>query len=354
MLQNGGMKTLILLLTCTTLLFSAEKSAERQKVLSLVAGEWVAHGIYTAAKFEIADHLADGPKSISDLAKLTGCNEENLYRLMRLLASADFFREEPSRVFSNNETSSLLAKSHPESLHSLVLFYSGETSRSFDQLANCVKQGKSAFELTYQKPVSNYLKEHPASAGRFNQAMKDKSQLVISSCMNVYDFGKFSKVYDIGGGVGHFLTAILNKYPTTRGLLFDVPAVVKEANDQLKSFGQRCGLIAGDFFKSIPADGEAYLLKSVIHDWNDTDALKILSHCHKAMPSKGTLVLVEPIISSENPYAKSMDVYMMAINGSKERTRKDFEELLNKAGFRIESVTQTDTEFAIIEAKKSI
>jgi len=351
-LQNGNMKTLILLLTCSSLLFSAEKSAEREKILSVVAGEWVAHGVYTAAKFDIATHLANGPKSISELARLTGCNEENLYRLMRFLASSDIFYEEKNRVFSNSESSALLAQNHPESLRSLVLFYSGEMSRSFDQLANCVKEGKTAFELTYQEPLSNYFKGHPTSANQFNEAMKDKSQMVISSCLNVYDFGKFTKVYDIGGGVGQFLSAILNKHPSTRGLLFEVPAVVKAAEPNLKTFGQRCGLIAGDFFKGVPSDGEAYLLKSVIHDWSDADALKILNQCHQAMPSKGTLVLVEPIISEDNAYAKSMDVYMMAITGGKERTRKDFETLLKKGGFKIESISQTDTEFAIIEAKK--
>ncbi len=352
MLQNDGMKTFLLLLTCTSLLFSADNSAERQKVLSLVAGEWVAHGVYTAAKFDIATHLADGPKSISELAKLTGCNEENLYRLMRFLASEGFFNEGANRQFSNTDTSALLAQNHPESLRSLVLFYSGEMSRSFDQLASCVKEGKPAFDLTYQQPVFAYFKDHPASAKKFNEAMKEKSQIVITSCMNAYDFGKFTKVYDIGGGVGHFLSALLKKNPTMRGLLFDTAAVVKEAQPNLKTFGERCGVIAGDFFKSVPSDGEAYLLKSVVHDWNDADALKILKQCHNAMPSKGTLVLVEPIISSDNPYSKSMDVYMMAITGGKERTRKDFEELLKQAGFKIESVTQTDTEFAVIEAKK--
>ncbi len=308
--------------------------------------------MYTAAKFDIASHLSAGPKSIEELAVLTGCNEDNLYRLMRFLASVDLFREEANRHFANTETSALLAQNHPESLRSLVLFYSGEMSRSFDQLATCVKEGKAAFDITYQQPVFAYFKDHPNAGKRFNEAMKEKSQIVITSCMSAYDFGKFSKVYDIGGGTGHFLTALLQKNTRMRGLLFDVAAVVKEAQPNLKSFGERCGVIAGDFFKSIPNDGEAYLLKSVVHDWNDADVLKILSKCHAAMSSRATLVLVEPIVSAANPYSKCMDVYMMAITGGKERTRADFEELLKKAGFRVESVIQTDTEFAIIEAKK--
>lgn len=353
-MQNGAMKPLLLLLACTSLLVSAEKSVERQKVLSLVAGEWVAHGVYTAAKFDIAGHLWDGPKSASELARLTGTNEENLYRLMRFLASVDLFKEEPNRLFSNTETSALLAQQHPETLRSLILFYSAEMSRSCDQLAACVKQGKTAFELTYQQPIFTYFKDHPSSGKWFNEAMKDNSQIIDASIMSTYDFGKFSKVYDIGGGAGQFLTALLNKNPSMRGLLFDVPSVIKEAQPNLADFGQRCAAIAGDFFKSVPSDGEAYLLKSVVHDWNDADALKILKQCHKAMPNKGTLLLVEPIIYADNEqeYAKCMDIYMMAINGSKERTRKDFEELLKQAGFRIDSVVQTDTEFAIIEAKK--
>lgn len=353
-MQNGTMRFLIIFLTFTSLLSSADKSADRQKLLSVVSGEWIAHGVYTAAKLDIASHLCDGPKSVSELSALTGCHEESLYRLLRLLASVDIFHEEDNRRFSNNATSALLAQSHPDSLRTLVLFYSGEMSRSFAQLPSCIKEGKPAFDLTFQQPVFSYLKDHPNSAKRFNEAMKEKSQMVITSCMSAYDFSKYTKVYDIGGGTGHFISALLRKHPQMRGLLFDVPTVVKEAHDNLRTFGERCGVIAGDFFKSVPSDGQAYLLKSIVHDWNDADALKILKQCHSAMHSGATLILIEPLIGSANQkeYAKCMDVYMMAVTGDKERSRKDFEELLKQAGFKIESVTQTDTEFAIIEAKK--
>lgn len=177
----------------------------------------------------------------------------------------------------------------------------------------------------------------------------------MDSCLGAYDFRKFSTVYDIGGGTGHFLIGLLQKYPRMRGLLYELPEVIAEAKPHLKNFGQRCGMIAGDFFKNIPPDGDAYLLKSVIHDWDDDSAMKILRKCHSTMQRNAKLLIVEPLIAPANQkdYAKCMDVLMMAVTGGKERNEADFRYLLLQAGFKIDSITRTETEFVIIQASKT-
>jgi hypothetical protein len=327
----------------------------REALLSIVSGEWVAQSLYAAAQLDIAGHLLSGPKQVKELAKLTETQEESLYRLLRLLASVDIFHEEGNQVFSNTCASEFLAKDHPQSLRSLILFYSQEMSQSWKQLSACLKEGKPAFDLSFGQPVFTYFREHPQSALLFQSAMKEKSRAVIASCLQSYPFKQFSSFYDIGGGSGHFLSAVLNQHPAMKGTLFELPEVTLEAQRFLEPFGQRCTVVAGDFFQQVPANGDAYLLKSVLHDWNDADALRILEKCRESMPDSSKLLIIEPILTAANQKdpAKMMDVYMMVITGGKERTEQDFRRLLSTAGFSVESVTPTETEFYIIQASKT-
>jgi hypothetical protein len=340
---------LLVLLTHASPL-KAEDCSAREKLLSTVAGEWVAQGMYAAAKLGVADHLFNGEESVATLATLCSCNEDSLYRLLRMLASCGIFEERENRIFRNNEASSLLAKNHPQSLNSLVLFYSEEMSASWDLCSESIKNGKPAFQLTYEKPVFDYFRQKPQAGARFRSAMKEKSSLVISSCLNSFDFGRFKSFYDIGGGMGQFLSALLTTFPGATGTLFELPEVIDAARSLLK----KAMLVSGDFFQSVPQGGDAYLLKSILHDWSDEDCLKILMKCRDAMSQNSTLLIVEPLVSSlmGRDYAKVMDVYMMMITGGKERTQKEFEALLERAGFIIESISHTETEFSIIEAKK--
>lgn len=347
------MRLLCIFLALSSLLFS--KNPDRETLLDVVAGEWIAQGVYTVAKLDIAELLTDGTKNIEHLASATNSDEENLYRLLRLLSSRGIFKEGPTRNFSNTNSSALLASKHPQSLRALILWYSSEISRTFAKLENCVRSGTPAFELTYQKPVFEYFRDHPNTAKLFNVAMQEKSRAVVASCIQAYDFGKFSTVYDIGGGTGYFLFSLLKKNPKMRGLLFEQPNVITDAKPHLEEFGERCGMIAGDFFKAVPPDGEAYILKSVIHDWDDENAIKILRKCNTAMRKEAKLFIIEPLMASSNEkdYAKCMDVLMMAVTGGKERDEFDFRYLLQQAGFKIDAIVHTDTEFAIIQASKN-
>ena len=323
----------------------------RERLLSLVSGEWIAKSLYTAAELDIAGYLLDGPKDVQELALLTKCKEENLYRLLRMLASVGIFYEGENRQFSNTETSQLLAKEHPQSLHSLTLFFSQEMSHSWDRLLDCLREGKPAFDLSFGQPVFSYFRENKQAAMQFNAAMREKSRAVIGSCLQSFDFSEYKSVYDIGGGMGHFISALLSSYPEIHGVLYELPEVITIATKFLGG-AERCSLVSGDFFQSVPKNGEAYLLKSILHDWNDADALKILEKCHEAMSNDSKLIIIEPIMIAANQkdHAKIMDVYMMVITGGKERTLEDFRNLLFQAGFSIKSVTPTETEFTILEA----
>ena len=349
------MRYLLLFLFMTTTTFAAPKHNERESLLSIVSGEWIAQGLFTATKLDIASHLMAGEKSVSNLAKITGSNEENLYRLMRLLASKGVFHEGKDRCFSNSAASELLSRQHPRSLRSLILFYSDEMSDAIRYAFDTVKEGKPGFELAYGQPVIAFFKDHPQSLELFNRAMREKSELVTTSCLQAFHFGKFKSIYDIGGGTGHFLSAILKSNERLRGLLFDTPEVIASGKANLEVFGKRCATIAGDFFKEVPVDGEAYLLKSVIHDWNDAKSVQILKKCRAAMKRSSKLLIIEPLITGANQpeYAKSMDLLMMTVTGGKERTEEDMQNLLQEAGFKIESITPTETEFVIIQASRS-
>jgi len=352
-------KYFLALLACSAALIHAQPSAVnnepigREKLLSLVAGEWITRSIYTAAELDIAGYLMEGPKNVRELAKATETNEEHLYRLLRLLASQGIFQEGENRIFTNTKASEFLAKDHQLSLRSLVLFYKEEMSQSWSQLSDCIKEGKPAFDLKVGKSAFNYFRENPKAAAHFNAAMKEKSKTVIASCIKSYDFSKFESVYDIGGGTGHFLTALLKTYPNMYGTLYELPEVISAAKTSIVNF-ERCTLLSGDFFQKIPEDGDAYLLKSVLHDWTDKAAVKILKKCHEAMKDEARLLIVEPFMNSANQKdaAKIMDVYLMVTTGGRERTLQDFRNLLEQAGFSIVSTTPTDTEFYIMEACK--
>jgi hypothetical protein len=330
-----------------------EESRDREKLLFLASGEWVAKSLYAATELDLAGHLYHAPKTISKLALLTSCSQDYLYRLMRMLASQGIFDEKEGRLFSNTSASELLAQDHPQSLRSLILLYGREMSQSWSKLSHSLREGTPAFDNMFGESVFAYFRGHPQTAALFNAAMREKSKVVIASCLKSFDFSRFNSIYDIGGGMGHFLQALMRANPKMQGVLFDLPEVVDAASKNGPD--ERCAFIAGNFFDTVASGGDAYLLKSVLHDWTDDEALKILINCRNAMKEGAKLLIVEPVMRNTNEpdYAKLMDVYMMIITGGKERTLLDFQNLLQRAGFTIESVTSTETEFSIIQARKT-
>ncbi len=332
---------------------STEKG--RENLLLLLSGEWVSRALYVVTKLEVADYLQDGPKSIQEIATFAQSNPASLHRILHMLAGFGIFEEQENGIFMNNDASALLAKSNPDSLHALSIFYGEDIHASWDQLLKSVNTGTPAFQLSFKQPVFSYFKENPPRAGLFQEAMKEKSTAVIKSSLLSYNFGQFGSIYDIGGGYGHFMLAILAQHPHLNGMVFDVSEVIDsipKRNPQIVS--NRCQLCTGDFFDSIPKGGDAYLLKSILHDWDDTKAEQILKNCYQSMGSNSRLLIVEVVLlpKDQSIYANCMDVLMLAITGGKERTLASFEQMLEKSGFILERVYPTSTEFSILEARK--
>lgn len=322
----------------------------REKLLQLFSGEWISRGIYVAVKLDIPDILESGAKSIEELSALASADTDSLYRLLHMLAGHGIFHESENQMFANTYESSLLTKSHPDSLHSLCVFYGEDIHKAWSSLLPSIQQGIPAFQLTFNQPVFSYFKNNPDQAALFQAAMREKSQAVIKSTLSAYDFAPFSHIYDIGGGHGQFLKALLKEQPHTTATLFELPEVI----NKLTISDQNMKLYSGDFFTEIPEGGDLYVLKSVLHDWDDARAIEILKNCYKAMNNNSRLLIIEVVLQdgSQSLYANSMDLLMLAITGGKERTLTSFEEILKKSHLSLEKIHSTTTEFSILEVKK--
>lgn len=327
----------------------------RQEMLEQIAGEWVTHGIYAVTSLGIADYLDNGPLHYEELAHLSNTDSNSLYRLLRMLSSQGIFFENQDKSFSHTDKSKLLSTRNPYSLNALTKFYAGVIHKSWEGLLDGLRSGTPGFNMHFGIPVFQYFKQNPDDLSLFHQAIAEKSTVVIDSCLNNFDFGAFKTIYDVGGGKGHFLWKILELNKGSSGVLFELPEVIAEVQNEMNQFHPRSTFVAGDFFEQVPEGGELYILKSVIHDWDDSQAKTILSTCHKAMSDRSKLIIVEPILGERNTfdYAKLMDILMFNVTGGKERSFDHFTKLLKESNFTIEKVIPTSTEFKIIVAVKN-
>ncbi|GAA4437214.1 methyltransferase [Bremerella cremea] len=322
----------------------------------LITGYWVSQLIYVAARLEIADLLKEGPRSVEDLAEASAANADALYRVLRGLASVGIFTETDPRHFALTPSAEPLRKDVPGSKYALALMTGDEQFRTWAELEYSVRTGKTAFDHVYGKPIFQYLGENPSKAKIFDAAMVGIHGREVDALLNVYDFSQFGVLADIGGGNGSQIRSILKHTPGMKGILFDLPHVIERAESLFTdaNLADRCQRVGGNFFESVPAGANAYVLRHIIHDWDDESCLKILNACHAAMPDDAKLLIVESVIPAGNdPFGgKLLDIVMMLIPGGKERTELEYQELLTKAGFRLERVVPTDSEISIVEASK--
>ena len=336
--------------TCllVTLPAKAEK-APREQLLSIFSGDWVARGVYVAAKLKVADYLASGPKNITELAHLAKADPDSLERLLHMLEGYGVFQETAPGVFTNTRMSEMLNTTHPGSLHSLAIFYGEDIHKALEKLLPSIEEGRPAFEIAFQEPVFGYFKSHPTRAALFQEAMKAKSRAVIQSTLSTFDFTPFQKIYDIGGGHGQLLDALVNKHPHLSATLFELPEVIQKLKGKPSPYAQE----SGDFFTSVPEGGDLYILKSVLHDWDDAKAEIILKNCHRAMQSNSRLLISEVVLQPGDlsVHANCMDLLMLAITGGKERSLATFEKILDRSGFVLEKIYSTSTEFSLLQAR---
>ena len=323
-------------------------------LIQMVAGYWVSQSVYVAARLGLADLLKDGPRPIEELAAATGAHADSLYRLMRALASVGVFAEEDGRRFRTTPLSAPL-QTGPGSARALTI-HLGERA-SWHAWGNClhsVMTGETAFAYTNGAEVFDYYAAHPESSEPFHEAMTEYSAVVAEAVNRAYDFSPFGTIVDIGGGHGHLLASVLKSNPQARGVVFDLPAVVDGARERLAAEGlaERCEVAGGDFFQSVPAGGDAYVMKSIIHDWDDERSITILKNIRRAMKEGGRLLLVETVIEdgAAASFSKLSDLHMMVMTGGRERTREEFAELFRRSGFRLTRVVPTESLVQIVEA----
>jgi hypothetical protein len=325
-------------------------------MVEMINAYQVSQAICVAAQLGIADLLKDGVKSSEELAQLTGVDRQSLYRLLRSLASFGVFAEYGNEYFGLTPLAATLQTDSPDSVRAWAIM-SGEKWHweLWGNLIESVKTGKTAVEYTFGKPnIFEYFVQDSQAGDHFDQAMTNLASLNNSAIATGYDFSGISKLVDVGGGYGSHLTTILKSYPSIKGVLFDQPSVIAGAKEFIAENGlaQRCELVAGDFFQSVPAGGDAYLLKTVIHDWDDDRAIQILKHCRRAMVNHSKLLLVEAVIPPGNtPYfGKLLDLEMLTTSGGRERTEEEYRTLFTAAGFKLTKVFATASPWKVIEA----
>jgi hypothetical protein len=325
-------------------------------LLRMLDGLIIHQALCAAAKLGVADLLAGGPRSIAELAGQLDVNESALHRILRGLASQGVFEETGSLVFANSDLSDFLRTGVPGSIRSVLILRGSEFFYApFGEILYSVQTGKSARARMHGMDGFEYLKTHPDMARVFDDAMTSISRLVGPAVAAAYDFGAWGSVADVGGGNGMLLAAILNAHSGLRGVLADLPHVLGRARQRGFLGGEletRSALEACDFFREVPSGCRAYMMKSVIHDWDDEPSLTILANCRRAVPDDGVLLIVEyPIPEGNLPSAgKLTDIVMLVLTGGRERTIEQYRGLLAYAGFRLNHVYPTSADFVIIEA----
>jgi hypothetical protein len=320
----------------------------------MLTGYWKAQSICVAARLGIADLVKDGPKSADELAKATGTHAQSLYRLLRALASVGVFAEDASQRFAMTPLAACLLDK-PDSQRAVALMMGDEHYQAWGGLLYSIQTGKTAFEHIYRQPVFDYLAAHAEQAKIFDAAMVGVHGAETQAMLDAYDFAPFRKLVDVGGGNGSVLSAVLRKYPNLQGVLYDRPDVIERARVQLRAAGleQRCAVAGGSFFDSVPAGGDAYFMRHIIHDWYDEQCLTILRHIRKVIPKDGKLLIVESVIPPGNApsFAKFLDLNMLVIPGGMERTEAQYHQLFAGAGFRLARIVPTRLEPSVIEGE---
>ena len=328
---------------------TTEQTALRQ----MIDGYRISKILCVAAELGLADQLASGPKHCEELARATGANAPALYRLLRALAGVGVFAQVGEQRFELTPRGHLLRKEVPGSLHAWAIF-SRRMYRNWVELDHSIATGETAFDHLHGMDAWSYRAQHQDEARVFNDAMSALVAFIGQAVVSAYDFSRFGTVVDVGGGQGALLVRILQANPGVRGILFDVPAGIREAHVRLEAAGltARCDLVQGSFFDSVPGEGDAYILSRVLHDWNDDQVAMILKTLRRCMKAGKTLLIVERALDEGNaaPEALLSDLNMMVHNGGRERTNTEFDELLAAAAFQPQRRILEPAPFQILEA----
>jgi hypothetical protein len=324
------------------------------QLVQMGMGFIVSRIVYAAAKLNLADLLADGPKTAAELAGPTGTHERSLHRLMRTLSSLGVLTEGAGGRFGLTEMGEALKTGAPGSARASILGFGGWCWSSFGEMEYSVETGKSAFTKVYGMAPFEWMATQPEAAALFGETMIGFHGAEPPAVAAAYDFSGFGTVVDVGGSTGNMLVHVLGRHSGPRGVLFDLPGTLVDAPAFLKKHGmeERIAIEPGSFFESVPASADAYILSHVIHDWSEEQCLTILGNCRRVMKPESKLLLVEFVLPADNsPHpGKFLDMVMLTVAGGEERTADEYGTLLAKAGLRMTRVVPTDSAASVVEA----
>lgn len=340
----------------TTMAHEPQELPPSAAMIQMLAGLFVSRMIHAAATLGVADHLADGAKTSAQLAEATQTHAPSLYRVLRALAAVGVVHECEPDCFVLTPVGETLRTDVPGSLrHFAMAVFGQEHYTAHEALLHSIRTGETAFDHVFGMDVWSYYAQHPENAGTFNRAMADLTEVFAAPALAQYDFDGLGTIVDVGGGQGALLAAVLKANPAAQGVLYDQPEVVRGARTYLEAQGvaDRCRRVGGSFFEAVPEGGDAYLLKAILHDWDDPRALTILRNCRRAMAPQSRLLIFETVLppGNEPSLGKIGDVVMMVMTGGRERTEGEFRRLLEEAGLEMTRVVPTTTLTSIIEAR---
>lgn len=330
-----------------------EPMADRGLIVQLAFGSMASQTLRAALRLGVFDLIGDGRRSAGEVAADAGAEHQPMTRLLRALAGLGLMEEHEPDAFSVTAAGALLDSARPDSLVSFVrMFTDPAIVRAWDGLDSSVRTGDIAFDAVFGTDFFSHLGRHPELSADFNAAMSQASEETAAVLPHAYDFGRFTSITDVGGGDGSVLAGILAAHPALTGVLHDTNVGLAQAPKTLDRHGvaDRCSLAAGDFFRSVPGGSDLYLIKSVLHDWSDDQAVTILGHCREVLPPGGHVLIVEPVLpevvgtgaaahAADGGITYLSDLNMLVNLGGRERTRKDFEEVCHRAGLSVVSVT---------------
>jgi len=321
----------------------------------LLTASWVSQGIHAIASLGVADHMSASPSAVADTARSAGVDEDSLYRVLRMLVPAGLFEEHADRRFCLTALGALLRSDHPNSMRGFAT-YNGTPWHwgMWGELARSVKSGAPA-HADGERTLFDFLATDEDAASIFDAAMADLSNARDVSAISGYDFARFKTVADIGGGEGRLIRSVLTAFPSISGVLFDRPSVIERARARVVADGltTRCALVGGSFFESVPPGADAYMLKQVLHDWQDDKAALILRNCRRAMGENSVLLAIEMVVPGDAgpSLAKLSDIEMLVCTGGRERTLAEYDALFAGAGLHRVAAHETRSPFALIEAR---
>jgi C-methyltransferase len=316
---------------------------------------YLSRAIHVAAELGIADKLGDGTVAVAKLSEATGTKLEALRRLLHFLAAYSIFEEASPDSFRNTELSSVLRDDHPQSVRSNLQRIGGFWWAAVGDLEHSVRTGEAAFVHVHNVPFFRYLRDNADVQRRFDRAMAQISDADDAAIAAAYEFSRFRKIVDVGGGRGGLLVQILERAPNATGVLFEQPQVLESATRLAEAgLANRSEKVAGDFFQSVPAGADCYVIKGVLHDFDDEQCVRILSNCRRAVSADGCLVIAnhDLPLSLDAPHPNlTMDIQMMTILGGRERSAPEWSELFQRSGWRMGKRIDTDVLFTVTEGQ---